>query len=461
MLEKRTILKGGMVISSASVKKADILLQGEKIGKIAPQIELEDGDICVDAEGKYIFPGFIDAHTHFDLHVAGTVTADDFDSGTKAALLGGTTTIIDFATQYKGESLQTAVANWHKKADGKSHCDYGFHLAISDWNDEVRDEIEAIVKEGIPTFKLYMTYADMMLPKDQMSAIIARLKECNAITGVHCEEDAIIQKYTKEVLEKAENRKSVFSHYKARPDIAEAEAVKNLLKMAEEIEAQVIVVHLSSKAGYEEIKKARGRGQKVIVETCPQYLLLDNSAYDQSGFAGASFIIAPPLRKKEDAECLWNAIKTGEIDTIATDHCSFTLLQKERGKEDFQKIPGGMPGVETRAVLFYEFGVVQRHISLSKMCELLSENSAKIYGLYPQKGVLLEGSDADLVIFNPNSPNVIKAATQSSKAGYSPFEDTKVSGSIERVYLRGEEVIAEGEVLKKFRGRYQKRETNR
>ena len=446
----KRLLKGGRVVSASGVVEADVLLDDEKIEKVGKNID-ESGVEIIDVGGKLLFPGFIDAHTHFDLHVAGTVTADDFRTGTRAALRGGTTTIVDFGTQYAGETLMEGLKNWHEKADGKCSCDYGFHMSISDWNHDVSREIDKMTEEGITSYKLYMTY-DIQVDDKCLYEILKRLKDVKGIAGVHCENSGVIAALQEEAVNAG--RMGVESHPATRPPEAEAEAVARLLRIAEIAEAPVMVVHLTNREALDEIRAARKRGQEVYAETCPQYLLMDDSLYHLPGFEGAKYVIAPPLRKKEDTEALWKALADGEIQTVSTDHCSFTTEQKRLGKTDFRKIPGGMPGVETRGILMYSEGVRKGRITLSDMCRLLCENPAKLYGMYPRKGVIAPGSDADIVVLNPDESDIITAADQIQNVDYAPFEGLKVNGRIETVFLRGMKVVENHQVVRDLAGTY-------
>lgn len=446
----KALLKGGRIVSSSGVVEKDVRIDGEKIVEVGENLH-SDGEMLIDVEGKLLFPGFIDGHTHFDLHVAGTVTADDFYTGTKAAVKGGTTTIVDFATQYPGETLMEGLENWHKKAEGKSSCDYGFHMSITDWKPEISRELDRMMEEGVTSFKLYMTY-DTQVDDKTIYEILKRLKEIGGITGVHCENSGVIAALQEEAV--AAGKMGVIAHPLTRPAEAEAEAVQRLLRLAQIAQAPVIVVHLTCEEGLKEILAARERGQEVYAETCPQYLLMDRGRYELPGFEGAKYVIAPPLRRKEDEEALWKAIKEGQIQIISTDHCSFTTKQKELGKEDFRKIPGGMPGVETRGMLMYSEGVRKGKITEEEMCRLLSENPAKLFGLYPQKGVIAKGSDADIVVVDPEASWVIRADEQIQNVDYAPFEGLKVKGKIERVLLRGETVVEDGNVVKELAGKY-------
>lgn len=449
------LLKNGTLVSGAGTEQKDILIEGEKIVKIAPHIEEGDAEE-INVEGKLLFPGFIDGHTHFDLEVAGTVTADDFETGTRAAILGGTTLVIDFASQDKGgHTLKEGLEKWHKKADGKCSCDYSFHMSIVEWNEETEKEIQDMIEEGITSFKLYMTYPAMMVEDRDLYKILKKLNEYGCFAGVHCENAGVIDALIEEA--KKEGRLGPENHPLVRPDTMEAEAVHRLLVIAKEAGAPVMVVHLTNKKAYEEIVKARENGQTVFAETCPQYLLLDDSAYSKPDFGGAVYVCAPPLRKKEDQDCLWKALAKGEIQTVATDQCSFTLEQKAMGKDDFTKIPGGLPGVQTRGTLLYTYGVREGKITVEQMCRLLSENPAKLYGVYPKKGALLEGSDGDIVIFDPEKESVISAKTHAYNTDNNPFEGFALHGDIDKVFLRGNLIVEGGTVVKEKAGEYVKR----
>ena len=455
----KRIIKNGTIVNGSGSFPADILIEDEKIAAVGRPVEIAKmagGDAQVtDAAGCLLFPGFIDAHTHFDLHVAGTVTADDFATGTKAAVRGGTTTIIDFGTQYAGESLAQGLKNWHEKADGKCSCDYSFHMSISEWTPSVCTEVQDMMDEGITSFKLYMTY-DTQVDDRTIFEILRRLKEVGGITGVHCENSGMIAALQEEA--KKAGRMGVASHPATRPAAAEAEAISRLLRLAEVVDIPVVVVHLTCKEGYDVIMEARRRGQKVYAETCPQYLLMDDSLYEKPGFEGAKYVCAPPLRKKEDQKCLWKALEDGTIQTVSTDHCSFTTAQKALGKDDFTKIPGGMPGVETRGTLLYTYGVDQGRISAETMCRVLSENPARLYGLYPRKGLLAPGSDADIVILRPGVSDVITAGDQVQNVDYAPFEGSKVTARIEQVFLRGNQVVKDHQVAEENKGIFLRRE---
>ena len=448
----KTLLKGGRVVSGSGVIAADVLLEGETIAAVGPNLAA-DGAETVDCTDKLLFPGFIDAHTHFDLEVAGTITADDFTTGSRAALRGGTTTVIDFAAPDKGEALHTGLQRWHRKADGKTACDYAFHMTIDDWNEGISAEIKEMVDGGIPSFKMYMTYPAMMIGEKDMYFALKRLKDVGGIVGVHCENSGIIDALIAE--KKSAGEMGPSSHPRTRPNGLEAEAVSHLLRLAEQVDTPVIIVHLSTKEALEEVRAARNRGQTVYVETCPQYLLLEDSVYDDPDFTqAAKYICAPPLRGVADQEALWLALADGEIQTVCTDHCSFTTAQKRVGQYDFTKIPGGLPGVETRGVLLYSAGVATGRITEADMCRILSENPAKLYGCWPRKGVIAPGSDADIVVYDPHADSVITAAGQLQNVDYNPYEGFQTQGSIAQVYLRGTLSVDHGVVLAENHGQF-------
>ena len=447
----KKILRGGTIINANGRRMADVLIDGEKIEKIGENLVCKDAEI-IDVSGKLLFPGFIDAHTHFDLDVCNTTTADDFYTGGRSALRGGTTMVIDFACPNKGETLQYGLELWHKKAEGKTACDYGFHMTIDDWNEGIIEELPKMFEQGISSFKMYMTYPAMMLGDEAMFKALRKMKELGGIAGVHCENAGVIDALIAE--HKEAGKLAPDAHPACRPSILEAEAISRLLKMAEVADVPVVIVHLSSEAGLREVEAARARGQKVYVETCPHYLLLDDSLYSLPDFGGAKYVCAPPLRKDEDAEALWNALESGAVQTISTDHCSFTLKQKDAGRDDFTKIPGGMPGVETRGVLLYTYGVVNDRISAERMVELLSEAPAKLYGVYPRKGRIAEGADADIVVYDPNGVSKLSASDQVCNVDYAPYEGYEISGHIAQVYLRGKLCVDEGKVLEDRGGQY-------
>ena len=451
----QTLLKGGTVVTGAGQRRMDVLMDGEKILQVGR--DLKTADRTVDVTGCFLFPGFIDAHTHFDLDVANTTTADDFFTGTRAALRGGTTTVIDFACPNKGESLHHGLDLWHRKADGNAFCDYGFHMTIDDWNESIRAELPDMFAQGISSFKMYLTYPAMMIGDRDIYWALKELRRLGGIAGFHCENAGVIDGMIAE--RKAAGELGPSSHPLTRPPYLEAEAVSRLLRIAQAADAPVVIVHLTNREALLEVDHARKRGQTVYVETCPQYLLLDESVYfNEDWSAAARYVCAPPLRDKAEQEYLWKGLRRGAIQTVSTDHCSFTLAQKDMGREDFTKIPGGLPGVETRGELMFSYGVAKRKISAAQMCRALSENPARLYGLYPRKGVLRPGSDADIVVYDPGASHVIRAEDCVANVDYNPYEGFVTAGGIRQVWLRGQLSVEDGRVLAEApEGRYMAR----
>ncbi|MFR2840482.1 MAG: dihydropyrimidinase [Zhenhengia sp.] len=444
------LIKGGIIAEQNRYTPVDILVEGNVIKKIG---KIDKADHILDASGMILFPGFIDAHTHLDMDTGMAHTADDFESGTKAALIQGTTSIIDFATQNKGETLINALENWRHKTDEKCSCDYGFHMAITEWNNEIKSELLTMRESGITSFKLYMAYDALRLDDGAIYEILKSAKNLGGLVGVHCENGDLIKAYTKMLLE--QEQRTPLAHPLSRPDMIEAEAISRFLDIAYMVDVPVHIVHLSTQKGLECIRRARKRGQRVYVETCPQYLLLDEKLYHLKQFESAKYVLSPPLRSKQDQEALWEGIQEGEIQTISTDHCAFNFeSQKKIGIDDFTQIPNGIPGIEHRPQLIYSYGVTKGRLSLQEMAYLLSTHVAQLFGMYPQKGTLAVGSDADIVVWNPGYRGVISAKTQLQHVDYTPYEGFKVIGRAEHVFLRGMHVVEEGRIVEEKKGRY-------
>lgn len=452
------VITNGQIVSSQGILKKDIRIVGEKIDKIGHNLQVE-GDKIIDAKNSYIMPGAIDAHTHFDCDTNGIV-ADDFESGTKAAIIGGTTTIIDFAEQVRGGSLKEAFGEWNEKTLGKTYADYGYHMTISDWNPKTEAEMEDMVNEGITSFKMFFAYEGLQMNDGEIYEALKKAKDLGALIGFHCENGSIIDKLREEAVNN-KNLQPVY-HMKTRPSSLEKESISRLLAIAEILDTTVYIVHLSSKEGYYEIQKAKDNGSKVLVETCPQYLLLDESYYTPKGqdkFEGAKYVISPPLRDKESNDVLWEGLSSGNINVIATDHCAFNYEnQKKLGLDNFTNIPNGGPGVENRFKLIYTYGVRENKFNMEKMVEVISENPAKIFGLYPKKGIIQEGSDADIVIFNPDHTSIIKAKEQTQNVDYNLYEGIRQEGKFEYVFLRGKLVVEDEKIIvSEAIGKYQRR----
>ena len=439
-----TIVIGGTVVTAVDSYQADVRIVGEKITAIGQHVH-QAGDIQIDAKGCYLFPGGIDPHTHFDLPVGETTTADDFISGTKAAAVGGTTTIIDFATQNKGESLEQALANWHEKADGKSYIDYGFHLAVSDVNPSVLEEMTTISQRtGISSIKLYMAYKNILQVDDNTLLQVLKLAaKVGLLVCVHCENGDAIDALVKEAKDKGQIEPRY--HARTRPITVEQEATERAIHLAEIAGAPLYVVHVSSEAALQKIEEGRSRGLAIYGETCPQYLLLDESYYDVEDFTAAKYVMSPPLRPALNQAALWLGLNHGSLSTVGSDHCSFNLKgQKELGSSDFSKIPNGGPGVENRFGLLYTKGVAAGKISLSQFVAMTSTNAAKLFGLFPRKGTIGVGSDADIVIWDPAAETTISAKTQTQKVDYNLYEGMQQIGKPRHVFLRGRTIVKDG-----------------
>ncbi len=448
----KTLIKNGKVVTPQNSFFADLLLEDGKITAVEANLP-EEGCQVYDASGCLLFPGFIDAHTHLDMDNGVTVTADNFYTGTRAAIAGGTTCLLDFATQDKGDTLQNALKVWHKKADGNSSCDYGFHMAITDWNSRTQAEIGEMVKAGVTSFKFYLAYDALRVTDGELYQALKRIGEVHGIAGVHCENGDLVNELIRENRE--QGNLSPKYHPLSRPDYVEAEAIARFCYIAEAANVPIHIVHLSTAAGLEEAKRARARGQKVYIESCPQYFTLDDHLYNLPGFEGAKYVCSPPLRSVQDQQALWNALGKGQIDSISTDHCSFCQKgQKELGLEDFSKIPNGMPGIEHRPVMMYTYGVAQGRMTENQMAGLLSENAARLFGMYPQKGTIAVGSDGDIVVWDPKAHWTISAKEMEQRVDYTPYEGVQVIGRPKAVFLRGKQVVEDGKVILEGQGTY-------
>jgi len=451
----KTLITNGQIITATDNYKADILIDGETIDTIGAKLDI-DADVKIDAAGKYVIPGGIDPHTHMELPFGGTTAADDFRTGTIAAAHGGTTSIIDFAVQYKGESLLQGVDNWHKKAEGKCAIDYGFHLITTELEDKQIEEMYTVMDEGVTSFKMFMAYPGVFLVDDAtifraMSAAGGR----GGLICMHAENGIVINEIIKRALEKGHTAPKY--HALTRPTVAEAEGVHRAIAIAEMAEAPVYIVHLSCADALNQVREARDRGIPAFAETCPQYLFLSIDDYGED-FNGAKYVMTPPLRERSNQAELWKGLKMDDLQVISTDHCPFCMKeQKELGKDDFTKIPNGAPGVEHRVSLIYN-GVVENRISLNRFVELTSTAAAKMFGLFPKKGTIAVGSDADIVIFDPNKDQTISVKTHHMNVDYSAYEGKTIRGVVETVLSRGSVVIDQGAFKgKSGNGRFLKR----
>ncbi len=439
----KTLIKNGRVVTAVDDYRADIFIDGETVTTIGKRLDME-ADVVLDASGRLVIPGGIDPHTHMELPFGGTHSSDDFFTGTRAAAFGGTTTIIDFAVQTKGESMTAGVDAWHAKAEGKTAIDYGFHLITTEFEDGDEKEMYKLMDEGITSFKLFMAYPGVFLADD---ATIFRAMSAAGQRGglicMHAENGIVINEIIKRFL--ADGRTAPKYHALTRPTIAEAEGVHRAIAIAEMAESPVYIVHLSCTDALNQVRQARDRGIPAFAETCPQYLFHSIDDYGD-GWDGAKYVMTPPLREKHNHAELWKGLKMDDLQVISTDHCPFCMKeQKELGKDDFSKIPNGAPGVENRMNLIYNGGVVEQRISLNRFVELTSTAAAKMFGLFPKKGTIAVGSDADIVIFNPDTEHTFGVEAEHMNVDYSSYEGWKMKGMVETVLSRGRVVIQNGE----------------
>ena len=444
-----TIIANGHVVTATDTYAADVAITDGKIAAIGRDLPRQNAARVLEAAGKFVFPGGIDVHTHLDMPFGGTTSSDDFETGTRAAAFGGTTTLIDFAIQYKGQSLRTAFDTWMKKAADKAVCDYSFHCIITELADAQLQEMNALVREGVTSFKLFMAYPGVfMLDDGSIFKALQTTAKNGGLVCMHAENGSAIDVIVQQAL--AEGKKAPKYHALTRPTTAEAEATARAIALAEMAGAPVYIVHLSCNDALEKVREARNRGLPVYAETCPQYLYLSIENFDVPGFEGAKYVFTPPLREKWHQEKLWNGLKRDHLQVVSTDHCPFCFKeQKEMGRDDFTKIPNGGPGIEHRMSLVYSGGVAQGHFSVNRFVELVSTTPAKLFGLYPRKGTIAAGSDADLVIFDPDRKHTISATTHHMRVDYSMFEGIQVKGMPDVVLSRGR-VVVEGD---KFLGR--------
>lgn len=441
------LIKGGTVVTASDVFKADVLIEGEVITTIADYIPAT-GHQVVSAEGCYLFPGGIDPHTHLDMPFGGTVTADDFRTGTIAAAFGGTTTVIDFALHQKGTTLKDALRTWHAKAEGKAAIDYSFHVMVGDMREDVMNEIPTIVEhEGVTSFKVFMAYKNNLQVDDETLFRVLRMaSKSGALVQVHAENGDVIDVLVKEAL--ANGRTAPKYHAYTRPPEAEGEATARAIRLAEIAGAPLYVVHVTCAEAADAISDARKRGLPIYGETCPQYLVCDVSDYERPGFEGAKYVMSPPLRERSHQDVLWNKLKNLELQAFGSDQCSFNFKgQKELGLHDFSKIPNGSPTIEDRMAILFHYGVNQGRIGLTKFVALTSTNHAKLFGLYPQKGTIAVGSDADIVIWDPTVERTISAASHHMNVDNNIFEGMKVRGVPRQVFLRGNLIVDQNTFL--------------
>src|SRR5262247_2172240 len=442
------LIKNGTIVTATDQYKGDVFVDGERISAIGTALTMP-ADRVIEAAGKYVFPGGIDVHTHLDMPFGGTTSADDFESGTIAAAHGGTTSVVDFAIQYRGQTLHHAWETWMKKAEGKAAIDYGFHMIVTELTDQVECEMDAMVRQGVTSFKLFMAYRGVfMLDDGSIFKALSRTSRNGGTLCMHAENGDVIDVLVQRAL--AEGKTAPKYHALTRPARAEAEATHRAIALAEIADVPIYIVHLSASEALEMVTAARDRGLPAYAETCPQYLFLSYDNYEEPGFEGAKYVMSPPLRARATQDRLWRGLAFNDLQAISTDHCPFCMKeQKELGRGDFSKIPNGAPGIETRMSLVYDGGVRPGRISLNRFVELTSTSPAKIFGLFPRKGTIAPGSDADIVVFDPKKSMTLSARTHHMKVDYNPYEGRQVTGAADTVLSRGRPVIENG----KFVGR--------
>jgi dihydropyrimidinase len=455
----KVLIQNGTIVNADSTTQADLLIDGAIIKEIRGGIPTAAADTIVDATGLLLLPGGIDAHTHLDMPFGGTNSADDFETGTRAAAIGGTTTIVDFAIQARGTKMRTALDTWWKKAEGKACIDYGLHMIVTDLPDAGLEDMDDMVREGVASFKLFMAYPGVLMVDDATIFKAMRQTAKNgALICMHAENGSVIDVLVRQAL--AEGKSAPIYHALTRPTRAEAEAVHRAIAMAEMAGVPVYIVHLSSEDALNQVREARDRGLPAFAETCPQYLLLSLEDVADAGWEGAKYVFTPPLRERRNQPKLWEGLRRDNLQVVSTDHCPFCFKdQKALGKDDFTKIPNGGPGIENRLQLLHHHGVGLGNISLNRFVELVSTAPARIFGMHPQKGVLAPGSDADIVLWDTAAAHTISAATHHMRVDYSMFEGFHVRGNARDVYSRGELIVSKGNFIgRPGRGQYLRRE---
>jgi dihydropyrimidinase len=441
------LVKNGEIITDGQRYHADIWCEGETITRIGKDLDAPPDATVIDASGRYVFPGVIDPHTHIYLPFMGTYAKDTYTTGSKAALLGGTTCLIDFVIPGKKDSPLAALDTWNSHSEGKSACDFAYHLAVTGFDPAAESEIREIVNKGHPSFKIFLAYKGALGVDDtELYHVLRVAKELGVITTCHCEHEVLVDEQQKRLIE--EGKTGPEWHYHSRPPLVEAEGTHHLMTFARMHDAHVYIVHLSCDEALQVAQRAKLDGVNVWVETLIQFLLLDKTYAERDGFEGAKYVMSPPLREKANQQILWNALNHRLISTVATDHAPFDFGdQKPMGRDDFRKIPNGIPALEDRVKLLYTHGVVPGRIDLHRFVDAASTQAAKIFGLFPRKGAIQVGSDADLVIFDPEHESTLSAKTQTQNIDYNAFEGWKIKGRAESVTVRGELAVKDGKFV--------------
>jgi dihydropyrimidinase len=453
-----TLIRNGTVATAQETRAADVLIEGERIVEVRAGIEAPAGATILDASGMYVMPGGIDVHTHLDMPMGEIRSSDDFETGTRAAAFGGTTCIVDYATQARGARMRDAFDAWRRMAEGKAAIDYGFHMIVTGLAGDGLADMDEMVREGVTSFKLFMAYPrSLMVDDGTIFRVMERAARNGALICMHAENGPVIDVLVERAL--AEGKTAPAYHALTRPPLAEAEAVHRSVAIAEMAGAAVYIVHVSSRDALDEIRRARDRGAAVFAETCPQYLLLSADDLERPDFEGAKYVLTPPLRPREHQAPLWAGLRDGDLQVAATDHCPFRFAdQKALGKGDFTKIPNGGPGIENRLQLLWHYGVNQGRLTVNRFVDLVSTAPARLFGLYPNKGEIAAGSDADVAIWDPAVEQTIGVATGHMRVDYSLYEGFQVKGAARTVLSRGEVIVNGGEFLGRAgRGRFQRR----
>ncbi|GMU51762.1 MAG: D-hydantoinase [Candidatus Xenobia bacterium] len=443
----RILIQNGEVVTASDQFKAEVLIEGEKVVAVGQNLGVTNADKVYDATGHLVIPGGIDVHCHLDMPFMGTRSKDDFFTGTRAAISGGTTSIIEFCIPTKGGTIKQALADWDAKSAPKACCDYSFHMAIVDWNEGIRKELDAVFERGITSFKVFTAYKGaLMLSDEEIFRLMLEVKARGGLVTAHAVNGDVLTVLADKFA--AEGKLTPHYHPLCQPGYAEGEATGRILELGNLAGQPAYIVHMTAKEAVEELVRARARGWESFGEVCTQHLTLDDSLYDLPDFEGAKYVMSPPLRKKADQEALWAALANGTIQVVGTDHCTFDFKGgKDMGKDDFRKIPNGLNGIEERMNMLFSYGVKSGKIPMTRFVEVTATNPAKIFGLYPQKGHISPGADADVVIYNPNKEGVISAKTHNSACDYNVYEGWKILGAPHTVFVRGKVAYENGKFV--------------